>query len=182
MTAAGILRDRMIFNMTEEEWDDVISVHLKGTFSVVQPAVRIFREQQSGRIIMFSSVSGLYGYSGQSNYGAAKDAIAGLARVLGNELSGRGVTANAISPGANTRMTASVPDSTRFRRAGTFPPAPEGMITRDPRRRCSDGGLVVVRRRFRRDGAGGALRRKPGQRDESPPAGEVDFQRRPMDR
>ena len=132
VTAAGILRDRMIFNMTEEEWDDVISVHLKGTFAVVQPAARIFREQQSGRVIMFSSVSGLYGYSGQANYGAAKDAIAGLARVLGNELSGRGVTANAISPGANTRMTASVPDSTRSRRAGTFPPAPEGMITRDP--------------------------------------------------
>ena len=132
VTAAGILRDRMIFNMTEQEWDDVIAVHLKGTFSVVQPAARIFREQNSGRIIMFSSVSGLYGQSGQSNYGAAKDAIAGLTRVLSNELSRRGVTANAISPGANTRMTASVPQSTRSLRAGAFPPAPEGVITRDP--------------------------------------------------
>ena len=132
VTAAGILRDRMIFNMTEEEWDDVIAVHLKGTFSVVQPAAKIFRDQNSGRVIMFSSVSGLYGQSGQSNYGAAKDAIAGLTRVLSNELSGRGVTANAISPGANTRMTASVPQSTRSLRAGAFPPAPEGVLTRDP--------------------------------------------------
>ncbi len=132
VTAAGILRDRMIFNMTEEEWDEVIAVHLKGTFSVVQPAARIFREQNGGRIIMFSSVSGLYGQSGQSNYGAAKDAIAGLTRVLSNELSRRGVTANAISPGANTRMTASVPQSTRSLRAGAFPPAPEGVATRDP--------------------------------------------------
>ena len=132
VTAAGILRDRMIFNMTEEEWDDVIAVHLKGTLSVVQPAARVFREQNSGRIVMFSSVSGLYGQSGQSNYGAAKDAIAGLTRVLSNELSRRGVTANAISPGANTRMTASVPQSTRSLRAGAFPPAPEGVITRDP--------------------------------------------------
>ena len=132
VTAAGILRDRMIFNMTEVEWDDVIAVHLKGTFSVVQPATQIFREQNGGRIIMFSSVSGLYGQSGQSNYGAAKDAIAGLTRVLSNELSRRGVTVNAISPGANTRMTASVPQSTRSLRAGAFPPPPEGAITRDP--------------------------------------------------
>ncbi len=132
VTAAGILRDRMVFNMTEKEWDDVIAVHLKGAFSVVQPAARIFRQQRSGRIITFSSVSGLYGYSGQSNYGAAKDAIAGFTRVVSRELSGHGVTANAISPGANTRMTASVPDSTMARRAGSFPPPPDGVITREP--------------------------------------------------
>ncbi len=132
VTAAGILRDRMIFNMTEAEWDEVMAVHLKGTFAVAQPAARIFREQGSGRIITFSSVSGLYGYSGQSNYGAAKDAIAGFTRVVSKELSRRGVTVNTISPGANTRMTASVPDSTRSRRAGDFPPAPEGMLTREP--------------------------------------------------
>ncbi|MCZ6539356.1 MAG: SDR family NAD(P)-dependent oxidoreductase, partial [Chloroflexi bacterium] len=99
VTAAGILRDRMLFNMTEQEWDDVMGVHLKGTFSVVQPASKIFKEQGSGRIVTFSSVSGLYGYGGQSNYGAAKDAIAGFTRVVARDLERYGVTANAISPG-----------------------------------------------------------------------------------
>jgi multifunctional beta-oxidation protein len=132
VTAAGILRDRMIFNMTEQEWDDVIAVHLKGTFSVVQPASKIFREQGSGRIITFSSVSGLYGYGGQANYGAAKDGIAGFTRVVAKDLARYGVTVNAISPGAQTRMTESVPASTRAMRAGEFPPAPEGTLTSDP--------------------------------------------------
>ncbi len=132
VTPAGILRDRMVFNMTEEEWDDVIAVHLKGTFSVVRPASIIFRQQQSGRIITFSSVSGLYGSSGQANYGAAKDGIAGFTRVVAKDLAKYGVTANAISPGADTRMTASVPDTTRqIRRQGQIPP-PEGILTRAP--------------------------------------------------
>jgi multifunctional beta-oxidation protein len=132
VTAAGILRDRMIFNMTEQEWDDVIAVHLKGTFSVVQSASQVFKEQGSGRIITFSSVSGLYGYGGQANYGAAKDGIAGFTRVVAKDLARYGVTVNAISPGAQTRMTESVPDSTRARRVGEFPPAPEGTLTSDP--------------------------------------------------
>jgi NAD(P)-dependent dehydrogenase (short-subunit alcohol dehydrogenase family) len=132
VTAAGILRDRMIFNMTEQEWDDVIAVHLKGTFSVVQPAAKIFREQGSGRIITFSSVSGLYGYGGQANYGAAKDGIAGFTRVVAKDLARYNVTVNAISPGAQTRMTESVPASTRAMRSGEFPPAPEGTLTSDP--------------------------------------------------
>ena len=132
VTAAGILRDRMVFNMTEQEWDDVLGVHLKGTFSVVQPASKIFKEQGSGRIVTFSSVSGLYGYGGQANYGAAKDAIAGFTRVVARDLERYGVTANAISPGANTRMTDSVPDSTRDMRKGEFLPPPDGTITNDP--------------------------------------------------
>ncbi len=132
VTPAGILRDRMIFNMTKEEWQDVIDVHLTGTFSVVAPASKIFREQKSGRIITFSSVSGLIGYSGQSNYGAAKDGIAGFTRVVAKELGKYGVTANAISPGANTRMTQSVPDSTRAMRAGVFKPAEEEHFLYDP--------------------------------------------------
>ncbi len=132
VTPAGILRDRMIFNMTKEEWQDVIDVHLTGTFSVVAPASKIFREQKSGRIVTFSSVSGLIGYSGQSNYGAAKDGIAGFTRVVAKELGKYGVTANAISPGANTRMTQSVPDSTRAMRAGVFKPAEEEHFLYDP--------------------------------------------------
>lgn len=132
VTAAGILRDRMIFNMSEQEWDDVIAVHLKGTFSVVQPAAKIFKEQGSGRIVTFSSVSGLYGYSGQANYGAAKDGIAGFMRVVAKDMARYGVTANAISPGAQTRMTASVPQTTRSLRAGAFLPPPEGVLTSEP--------------------------------------------------
>ncbi len=132
VTAAGILRDRMIFNMSEQEWDDVVAVHLKGTFSVVQPAAQVFKEQGSGRIITFSSVSGLYGYGGQSNYGAAKDGIAGFTRVVAKDLARFGVAANAISPGAQTRMTDSVPESTRAMRVGEFPPPPDGTLTNDP--------------------------------------------------
>ncbi len=132
VTAAGVLRDRMIFNMSEQEWDDVLAVHLKGTFSVVQPAAKIFKEQGSGRVITFSSVSGLYGYSGQSNYGAAKDGIAGFTRVIAKDLARYGVTVNAISPGAQTRMTASVPQTTKAMRAGSYQPAPEGQLSSDP--------------------------------------------------
>ena len=81
VTCAGVLRDRMIFNMTEEEWDSVIAVHLKGTFTIVKHAAILFRQQRSGRIITFSSESGLMGNSGQANYGAAKSGIAGFTKV-----------------------------------------------------------------------------------------------------
>ncbi len=117
VTCAGILRDRMIFNMTEQEWDDVIAVHLKGTFSVVKNASVIFRQQRSGRIITFSSTTGLYGNSGQANYGAAKDGIAGFTRVVARDMGRYGVTANAISPSAATRMIGSIPDDARALRA-----------------------------------------------------------------
>ena len=117
VTVAGILRDRMVFNMTEQEWDDVIAVHLKGTFTVVKHACILFRQQRSGRVITFSSTSGLYGNSGQANYGAAKDGIAGFTRVVARDMGRYGVTANAISPSAATRMTVSVPDEARELRA-----------------------------------------------------------------
>ena len=117
VTCAGILRDRMVFNMTEEEWDDVISVHLKGTFTVVKHACILFRQQRSGRVITFTSTSGLYGLSGQANYGAAKDGIAGLTRVVARDMGRYGVTANSIAPSAATRMTVSVPDEARELRA-----------------------------------------------------------------
>jgi len=113
VTVAGILRDRMIFNMTEEEWDAVIAVHLKGTFSVVKYASILFRQQRSGRIITFSSESGLFGNSGQGNYAAAKSGIAGFTKVVARDLGRYGVTANSIAPRASTRMTATVPDTAR---------------------------------------------------------------------
>ena len=119
VTVAGILRDRMIFNMTEEEWDAVIAVHLKGTFTVAKAASILFRQQRSGRIINFSSTSGLYGNSGQANYGAAKDGIAGFTRAIARDLGRYGVTVNAISPGADSRMTQTVPQSARDIRAAS---------------------------------------------------------------
>jgi len=115
---AGILRDRMIFNMAEEEWDDVIRVHLKCTFNVCQPASVLFRQQKSGRIICFSSVSAA-GNTGQANYSAAKAGILGFVRTVAKEMSRYNVTVNAIWPGADTRMTASVPERARELRAAS---------------------------------------------------------------
>src|SRR5262245_25427938 len=114
---AGILRDRMIFNMSEEEWDAVIAVHLKGTFNCTRHASRIMREQRRGSIISISSTSGVYGNSGQANYGAAKDGIAGLTRVAARDLGRYGITVNAVCPGAATRMTQTVGSSAREARA-----------------------------------------------------------------
>lgn len=111
VTCAGILRDRMIFNMTEEEWDDVIAVHLKGTFTVVKHACILFRQQRSGRVITFSSQSGLVGNSGQANYGAAKSGIAGFTKVVARDMGRYGVTVNSIAPRAQTRMIGAIPDS-----------------------------------------------------------------------
>lgn len=117
VNVAGILRDRMIFNMTAEEWDAVIRVHLRGTFNTCKFAAAHWRsirdETASNRIINFTSVSGLHGAAGQPNYAAAKMGIVGLTYSLANSLGRYGATANAISPGAATRMTDSVPDDRR---------------------------------------------------------------------
>jgi NAD(P)-dependent dehydrogenase (short-subunit alcohol dehydrogenase family) len=107
---AGILRDRMIFNMSEEEWDRVIAVHLKGTFNCTRHACGYMRRQRGGRIVSMSSSSGLYGNAGQANYGAAKDGIAGLTRVVSREMGKYGVTVNAVAPAAATRMLGTVPE------------------------------------------------------------------------
>ena len=106
---AGILRDRMIFNMSEQEWDDVIAVHLKGHFACTKPASVLMRQQRCGRIINFTSESGLWGNAGQANYGAAKSGIAGLTRVVARDMGRYGVTCNAIAPRAWTRLTATIP-------------------------------------------------------------------------
>jgi len=113
INVAGILRDRMVFNMAEEEWHAVMGVHLKGHFCTTKPASIIFRQQRSGRIVNFSSTSGLIGNPGQANYGAAKAAIAGFSRVVARDLGRYGVTCNYIAPGAATRMTASVSEQSR---------------------------------------------------------------------
>jgi NAD(P)-dependent dehydrogenase (short-subunit alcohol dehydrogenase family) len=123
VNAAGILRDRMVFNMTEQEWDDVIRVHLKGTFNTTKFAAAHWRAQRDesaqNRIINFTSVSGLHGSPGQPNYAAAKMGVVGLTYSAANSLARYGVTVNAVSPGAATRMTESVPDGRRRARPET---------------------------------------------------------------
>src|SRR5262249_36231999 len=108
---AGILRDRMLVNMAEAEWDAVIKVHLKGTFAPAHHAAAHWRElvkqgqPVDARIINTTSVSGLYGNPGQTNYGAAKAGIAGFTVIAARELRRYGITVNAIAPGALTRLT-----------------------------------------------------------------------------
>jgi len=108
---AGILRDRMLVNMTEAEWDAVIKVHLKGTFGPAHFAAAYWRDQAKAgkpidaRIINTTSVSGIYGNPGQTNYGAAKAGIAAFTIIAARELGRYGITVNAVAPGALTRMT-----------------------------------------------------------------------------
>jgi NAD(P)-dependent dehydrogenase (short-subunit alcohol dehydrogenase family) len=108
---AGILRDRMLFSMTEAEWDDVIRVHLKGTFATSRHAAAYWRNQakngveNDARLINTTSVAGIYANPGQTNYGAAKAGIAAFTQIAALELGRYGVTANAVAPGGLTRLT-----------------------------------------------------------------------------
>lgn len=111
VNVAGIVRDRMIFNLSEAEWDAVIRVHLKGTFNTTHHASRWWREHRGGdyRLLNFISGAGLFGAPGQPNYAAAKMGILGLTLSCAHALARYGVTSIAVSPGAATRMTAAVP-------------------------------------------------------------------------
>src|SRR5205823_5688212 len=112
---AGILRDRVLVNMTEEEWDAVVGVHLKGTFAVMRWAATYWRDQYKAgvavdrSVVNTSSGSGLHGNAGQGNYGAAKAGIAALSIIGGMELQRYGIRVNAIAPIARTRMTLQTP-------------------------------------------------------------------------
>jgi NAD(P)-dependent dehydrogenase (short-subunit alcohol dehydrogenase family) len=106
---AGILRDGMFHKMSEQDWDRVIEVHLKGSFNVARATIEHFREQNDGAYVFFTSTSGLLGNIGQTNYGAAKMGIAGLSRIIAMEGGRNNVRANCLAPVAWTRMTQSVP-------------------------------------------------------------------------
>lgn len=125
VNVAGILRDRMIFNMTIEEWDAVVRVHLRGHFCTMRPASAHMRERKFGRIINFSSNSAL-GAPGQPNYAAAKAGILGLTYSSAVGLQKYGITVNAIMPGAATRMTDTIPEG---RLPGTRPASEEATGT-----------------------------------------------------
>jgi NAD(P)-dependent dehydrogenase (short-subunit alcohol dehydrogenase family) len=127
---AGILRDRMLVNMTEQEWDAVINVHLKGHFAPTRHAAAHWRERSKsgetvrGRVINTSSPSGVFGNVGQANYGAAKGAIAAFTLIAAQELARYGVTVNCLAPNARTRMTEQT--------FGELPPPAEGSDPLDP--------------------------------------------------
>jgi len=132
VNVAGILRDRMIFNMAEAEWDAVLAVHLKGTFNCTRAASVAMREQRGGRIISMSSVSAL-GSPGQPNYAAAKAGILGLMWSTANALAKYGVTANAILPSGATRMIDSTPRGREvFEQTGKWPSELAAGTERDP--------------------------------------------------
>jgi NAD(P)-dependent dehydrogenase (short-subunit alcohol dehydrogenase family) len=133
---AGILRDRMLVNMSEEEWDAVIQVHLKGTFAPSRHAAAHWRELHKatgnpvmGRIINTTSTSGLYGNVGQTNYGAAKAGIAAFTIIAARELKRFGVTVNAVSPSAQTRMTEGLRAVTEEQRAMRDPKWVSPVVT-----------------------------------------------------
>ncbi|MDP6604692.1 MAG: SDR family oxidoreductase [Dehalococcoidia bacterium] len=122
INVAGILRERMIFNMTEDEWDDVIRVHLKGTYNTTHFASIHWRQTRAGgRLINFSSTAGINGSAGQPNYAAAKAGLIGFSKSCANALARYGVTSNAIAPGASTRMTDRGLTSADATRAGDAP-------------------------------------------------------------
>ena len=136
---AGILRDRMLVNMEEHEWDAVIDVHLKGHFAPTRHAAAHWRERSkagdhvSARVINTSSPSGVFGNVGQVNYGAAKAGIVGFTLIAAQELQRYGVTVNAIAPNARTRMTEAA--------FGEIPPPEEGFDPADP---ANNSPIVVA--------------------------------------
>ncbi|MGB3673622.1 MAG: SDR family NAD(P)-dependent oxidoreductase [Candidatus Nanopelagicales bacterium] len=107
---AGILRDTVLWKMTDEDWEQVLAIHAGGTFKFTRAAVPHFRAQNYGRIINVTSYTGLHGNTGQANYATAKAGIIGLTKTSAKELARFGVTVNAISPNAKTRMVASIPE------------------------------------------------------------------------
>lgn len=118
---AGILRDKMLWKLTDDDWDRVLAIHAGGTFRMTRAAVPHFREQGYGRVVNVTSFTGLHGNLGQANYAAAKAGIIGFTKTAAKELAGFGVTVNAISPNAETRMIASIPEDRRVEITATIP-------------------------------------------------------------
>ena len=119
---AGITRDMLLIRMSDGDFEDVINTNLSGVFRVVKRGIKSMMKQKFGRVILISSVVGLYGSPGQVNYSAAKAGLVGLARSLTRELGGRGITANVVAPGfIDTDMTQALPDAQREAYLGSIP-------------------------------------------------------------
>ena len=106
---AGILRDKMFHKMDDADWDAVIEVHLRGAYNVSRASIELFRDQQDGAYVHFTSTSGLIGNIGQANYAAAKLGVMGLSRIIAMEGAAKNVRSNIIAPFAWTRMIATIP-------------------------------------------------------------------------
>jgi 3-oxoacyl-[acyl-carrier protein] reductase len=125
---AGITRDGLLIRMSEEDWDNVIDVNLKGTFNLCKAVSRIMLKQKSGRIVNISSVVGLMGNIGQVNYSASKAGLLGLTKSLAKELASRDITVNAVAPGyIKTEMTEKIPEEAKKAFLSSIPLRREGL-------------------------------------------------------
>ena len=136
---AGILRDGVVWKLTDEDWESVLAVHLGGTFRFTRACTPHFRERNFGRIINVTSYTGLHGNVGQANYGAAKAGIIGLTKTTAKELARFGITVNAISPNAATRMIDSIPADKKAELAAAIPIARWG----EPDEMCPAIGFLA---------------------------------------
>lgn len=138
---AGILRDTAFHNMSEEDWDKIFAVHIKGSFTVLRAAWPVFRQQAYGRVILTTSSSGIYGQFGQANYGSAKTAMLGLMNVLKQEGVKYNVNVNTIAPVAGTRLTQTVMPQEMVDKLvpEMVVPAVTYMVSKE----CTDSGLII---------------------------------------
>lgn len=136
---AGILRDKVLWKLTDEDWDDVLATHAGGTFRFTRAAVPHFRARGYGRVINVTSYTGLHGNAGQANYATAKAGIIGFTRTAAKELARFGVTVNAISPNAKTRMVDSIPEDKKASLAAGVPMGRFGQ----PAEMCAAVGFLA---------------------------------------
>jgi 3-oxoacyl-[acyl-carrier protein] reductase len=118
---AGMLRDKVLWKLTDDDWEQIIAVHAGGTFRFTRAATPHFRAQGFGRVINVTSYTGMHGNAGQANYATAKAGIIGFTKTAAKELARFGVTVNAISPNAETRMIESIPEEKRGELTSTIP-------------------------------------------------------------
>ncbi len=138
---AGILRDTAFHNMSEDDWDKVFAVHIKGSFTVLRAVWPVFRQQAYGRVILTSSASGIWGNFGQANYGAAKTAMIGFMNVLKQEGLKYNVNVNCVAPVAGTRMTQTVMPPATVERLKPEYVVPAVVYLAS--KKCQDSGMII---------------------------------------